>query len=199
MPHVARMTWYRRAGQDAEALAMAREYIAKGMDERQEDYWAVLRLLRDNGLETGDYDEALAAYRAAVPQFFSYPIEDAAYRNYIGVDLVPLLMGSGQEEQATRLAEALLAEMKRRDPAMLQPYFRMQQVWLHTYTGQLDEAVEALRLYVEEGERASWWTLENDPAAEALRERAEYPALLAAIKTDIAQQRARLMEMKLTP
>ncbi|MGD8482330.1 MAG: tetratricopeptide repeat protein [Gammaproteobacteria bacterium] len=199
MPHVARMTRYRRAGQDEEALAMAREYIAKGMDERQEDYWAVLRLLRDNGLETGDYDEALAAYRAAVPQFFRYPIEDAAYRNYIGVDLVPLLIRSGQEEQATRLAEALLAEMRRRDPAMLQPYFRLNQIWLHTYTGQLDEAVEALRLYVEEGERASWWTLEIDPAAEALRERAEYPALLAAIKADIAQQRARLMEMKLTP
>ena len=76
--------------------------------------------------------------------------------------------------------------------------------WLDSGRGllafrRLDEAVEALRLYVEEGERASWWTLEIDPAAEALRERAEYPALLAAIKADIAQQRARLMEMKLTP
>ena len=39
----------------------------------------------------------------------------------------------------------------------------------------------------------------QEAAAEALRERAEYPALLAAIKADIAQQRARLMEMKLTP
>jgi tetratricopeptide (TPR) repeat protein len=199
VPHLARMTWYRRTGQDDQALALAREYIAKGMDERQEDYWAVLRLLRDKGLETGDYDEALAAYRAAVPQFFSYPIEDPGYRNYIGVDLVPLLMRSGQEEQATRLAETLLAEMKRRDPAMLQPYFRLQQIWLLTYTGQLDEAVEALRLYVEEGERASWWTLESDPAAEPLRQRAEYPALIAAIREDVAQQRARLMEMNLVP
>ncbi len=199
MPHYARLTWYLRTGNREMALAMAREYVAKGMDERGEDYWAVLRLIRDNALDTGQYDEALAAYRAAVPQFFTFPIEDASYRNYLGTDLVPLLMRAGQQEQATRLAEALLSDLRHRDPTMLQPYARMQEVYLLTYTGRLDEAVESFRRYVEEGERVAWLNFETDPAASPLRERSEFPALMAAIKEDIAQQRARLMEMNLVP
>jgi len=199
MPHFARLIWYLRTGDKDKALAMSREYVAKGMDERAEDYWIVLRLIRDNALETGQYDEALAAYRAAVPQFFSFPIEDATYRNYLGVDLIPLLIRSGQEAQATKLADALLADMRNRDPTMLQTYFRVGEVYLLTYTGRLDEAVASFRRYVDEGERVAWWTFETDPALAPLRERPEYPALIEAIRKDIAAQRERLEAMHLTP
>jgi len=169
------------------------------MEDRQAAYWAALHLIRDNALETGEYDEALAAYRAAVPQFFAYPIADLNYRNDIGIDLVPLLMASGHEEQATRLAEDLVAEMRRRDPTMLQSYFRLQELVLLTYLGRLDEAVESMRLYVAEGERAWWWLIETDPALAPLRERPEYPELIQAIREDMAAQRARLDAMHLTP
>jgi len=199
MPHVARMTWYLRTGQREQALTMAREFIAQGMEQRQEDYWAVLRLIRDNALETGEYDEALAAYRAAVPQYFSFPIEDANYYNDIGTDLVALLIASDEEEQATRVADAILADMRGRDPAMLKPWYRIQEVWILAYIGRTDEAIESLRRYVEEGERASWWMLETDPALAPLRERPEYPELIQAIRKDVAGQRERLQAMRLTP
>ncbi len=199
VPHMAKMIWLYRTGQADEALAMAREFIAKGMDERHEDYLMALHLVRDNALETGEYAEALAAYRAAVPQFFSFPIADANYRNYIGVDLVPLLMRSGQSEQAVRLGDAILADLRRRDPAMLRAYSRWLEVLLLTHLGRLDEAVESLRLYVEEGERAWWWVMEVDPALAPLRERPEYPPLIEAIRQDIAAQRERVAGMNLEP
>ncbi len=199
MPHFARLIWYLRTGDKDKALAMSREYVAKGMDERAEDYWMVLRLIRDNALETGQYDEALAAYRAAAPQFFTFPIEDASYRIYIGIDLVPLLIRSGQEAQAMKLADALLAEMRNRDPTMLQPYLRVGEVLLLAYTGRLDEAVESFRQYVDEGERVAWWIFETEPALAPLRERPEYPGLIEAIREDVAAQRSRLEAMNLTP
>ena len=67
-------------------------------------------------------------------------------------------MQSGQETQAMKLADALLADMRIRDPSMLQPYFRMGEVQLLTYTGRLEEAVASFRRYVDEGFASTQWS-----------------------------------------
>jgi TolB-like protein/Tfp pilus assembly protein PilF len=200
VPHMARLMWLRRSGDRDGALAMARQYLDMGMEERQEDMWVVLRTLHDHAVETGEYDEALAAYRSAVPHFFEDPITNVFYRNYIGIDVIPLLRLTGQEEQATRIGEAILEELRRRDPRMLRPYNRISEVWILTYLGRLDEAAESLRLYVEEGERSFWWFgLEEDPSMAPLRSRPEYPELITAIRKDIAAQRERAAALNLVP
>jgi hypothetical protein len=170
------------------------------MEERQADMWAVLRVLRYHAAETGDYNEALAAYRSAAPHFFEDPIPNVYYRIYLGIDLIPLLQLTGQQGQATRVADATLAELRRRDPTMLRPYFRIQEASILVYLGRLDEAVESLRLYVEEGERSYWWFgLAEDPSIASLHSRPEYRELIAAIRDDIAQQRERAAALDLTP
>ncbi len=68
---------------------------------------------------------------------------------------------------------------------------------IHAIRGDNQEALSSLRKAIDEGWRFRWRDyLEHDPILDSIREEPEFQMMLAEIKTDMAEQLARVKQME---
>ena len=112
------------------------------------------------------------------------------------MNLALLLSKAGEQDQANRLLNAVLAF----DDSTFGSYFYngprgIENVHALAIAGRTEEAIDAFRVAADNRFRVGWeWYTELDPNMESLRGDPRYPAMIAEIKADMAEQLKQLRE-----
>ena len=182
---------YALRGQLDEALAVAREALAANLDDRWNSKTMFLRLLRDDALRTGNYDEALSAYREHRPTLFKNPPEIAVTNIYTAADLALLLGRSGKPDDAKALIDAAVDWYKHSGfDGIHGSLTTIGDVQLFAVNGDEQRAMRTLREAVDAGWVTDWrWQLENKNL-DSIREEPEFQEIVAELEIKMATQLA---------
>ncbi len=184
------------SGEFEQAVTIARTALENKVDNRWGAHTTFLRVLRDAALRSGDNSEALSWYRQLMPDLFTEHVEITQFNSQDVVNLALLLNKSGEQEQANRLLNAVLAF----NDSTYGSYFYngprgISNVHALAIAGRTEEAIDAFRVAVDNRFRVGWkWFAELDPNMESLRDDPRYPAMIAEIKADMAEQLEQLRE-----
>jgi tetratricopeptide (TPR) repeat protein len=167
------------------------------LDERQVSRYVAFRIVRDQAMRTGDYDEVYSLYQTFCPELLQPDPQIDSNNNYYVGGLAPLLAAKGDVDKAQQLLELAIERIKRRDPDLTSWYSRIAVAKRLALKGDTREALDMLRRYVDRGERGYWWFfLEVDPALADFRAEPEYQAMVAEIRDGLAVQLALVREME---
>lgn len=177
----------RGAEDDAHAIAKAAQEA--GVAARWGSDKVLLRAIRDRGLRTGEFDEALAWYRKLYPELFESPVEADGRNFYIAPDLALLLQRSGQPELANRILASTLEWYENNVPDGVYGYdFGIIKVELLVLLGRKDAAVAELQRAADAGWRHMWRYNINSANLDAIRDAPEFQAILDRLEADMAAQ-----------
>ena len=95
-------------GEKRRSIAVARSALAKGLEDRWGSQAIFLRLVRDDAMDSGEYDEAITWYRKYEPELFTSPLEITENNIRKAPDLALLLRETGSEKQADELLQATI-------------------------------------------------------------------------------------------
>ncbi|MCZ6911712.1 MAG: tetratricopeptide repeat protein [Proteobacteria bacterium] len=184
------------SGEFEQAATIARTALENKVDNRWGAHTVFLRVLRDIALRSGEYSEAMDWYRQLMPDLFAEHVEITQFNSQDVVNLALLLSKSGEQEQANRLLNAVLAF----DDSTYGSYFYngprgISDVHALAIAERTEEAINAFRVAVDNRFRVGWkWFAELDPNMDTLRDDPRYQAMIAEIRTDMAGQLERLRE-----
>lgn len=176
-------------GQQAAALEIARGALEADLDYRWGSDLYFLRLVRDDALQSGNYDDALSWYRARNPGLFEAPPKITVDNVSIAADLAFLQQRSGASDNASVLIDAGLAWLQRTQPAGMHGYLtNIVDVELLALAGNRDAALSALQQAVDGGWRFDWpYTLRNK-TLDSLRSEPEFEAITLQLENDMSEQ-----------
>ncbi len=182
---------YEMRGQIDEALAVARQALPVKLDDRWFSKSMFLRLLRDEALRSGHYDEALTAYREHRPALFKNPPEVAVINIYTAADLALLLRHSGQPEAADALIDAAIGWYERSQFDGIHGYLTtIGDVQLFALSGDEQRAMRTLREAVEAGWVYDWrWHIGNKNL-DSIRDEPEFREIVVELEEKMATQLA---------
>ncbi|MEJ2258349.1 MAG: hypothetical protein P8X98_15420, partial [Woeseiaceae bacterium] len=177
-------------GERDKAIDISRASLTKGLDDRWGSDMVFLRLVADDALTTGRYEEALAWFEQKVselagelPQVDSTNIQKA-------VDLGHLLLATGSEAQARYLLETVVETYDAEYTLGSANYpLGIAKVEALALLGRHDEALSELRRLVDDGWRVSWrfhGLLTHH--LDAIRDRDEFKEIMANIEADLQRQ-----------
>ena len=186
-----RVRVYEMRGQIDEALAVARQALAAKLDDRWFSKSMFLRLLRDEALRSGNYGEALAAYREHRPALFKNPPEVAVTNIYTAADLALLLRRSGQPDAADTLIDAAIDWYERSQFGGIHGYLTtIGDVQLFSLSGDEQRAMRTLREAVDAGWVYEWrWHLENKNL-DSIRDEPEFREIVVELEEKLVAQLA---------
>jgi len=176
-------------GQYKEALAIARRALEADLDNRWGSDHVFLRVVRDNALRTGDFDEARAWYRNRHPELFRERPEITIANVNAAADLALLLQRSGEADGAATLIDAGLAWYgETQVPGVHGNLTNIVDVELLALNAEKDAALDTLREAVDAGWRWSWpWYTSNENLL-SLRNEPEFQEIMAQLEDDMATQ-----------
>jgi TolB-like protein/DNA-binding winged helix-turn-helix (wHTH) protein/Tfp pilus assembly protein PilF len=159
------------------------------------------RTFRKAVLQTGDLDGIEAFQRQHWPELFA--AEPRVSGNNFGAapDVAWLLLQRGETYRATRLLELALAVIHDPQERTIEPpewSVAIAETETLALLGRKADALASLRRAVDTGWRVEWWQVQIDPTLVTLRNDAEFVALLAEVKTDLARQLERIRAMERT-
>jgi tetratricopeptide (TPR) repeat protein len=183
----AQVLWQR--GQYDEALAIARTALEADLDDRWGSDAVFLRLVRDDALRTGDFDDALAWYRDRHPELFQDRPEIMIANANTAADLALLLQRSGAADSADRLIDAGLAWYRQTQvPGVHGGLTNIVDVELLALNGEKNAALDTLREAIDGGWRFTWlWHMSNENLS-SLRDEPEFQEFMAQLEDDMATQ-----------
>ncbi|MCH9026169.1 MAG: tetratricopeptide repeat protein [Proteobacteria bacterium] len=176
-------------GEYAEALAIARKALAAGLDNRWGSDQVFIRLVRDDALRTGNFDEPLAWYRARHPELFRDGLEITIENVDAAADLALLLQRAGEADRADSLIDAGLTWYSETQIPGVHGYLtNIVDVELLALNAEKDAALEALRVAIDGGWKWSWsWYMSNENLS-SLRVEPEFQDIIAQLENDMATQ-----------
>jgi tetratricopeptide (TPR) repeat protein len=182
---------YVQRGQADEALAVAREALAAKLDDRWYSKSVFLRLLRNEAFRTGNYDEALSAYRKHRPALFKNSPEIAVTNIYTAADLALLLRRSGQPDAADTLIDAAIDWYEQSQFNGIHGYLTtIGDVQLFALKGDGEKALETLRAAVDAGWVFNWrWHMGNQNL-DSIRDEPEFQKIVVGLEEKMATQLA---------
>ena len=160
-----------------------------------EDRWGshaiFLRLVRDDALRSGAYDEALAWYRKYEPALFASPPKIDANNMVKAPDLALLLRAAGMEEQATALLRATVEVYTAQYTLGSANYpLGIAVVDALALLGRDDEALARFRELVDDGWRMSWrFRTQLNRNLDSIRDNPAFQSITAEVAADIERQR----------
>ena len=196
LPMATEAVFKTHSGEFEQAATIARTALQNKVDNRWGAHTILLRVLRDAALRSGDYSETLGWYRQLMPDLFAEHVEITQINAQDAVNLALLLSKAGEQDHANRLLNAVLAF----DDSTFGSYFYngprgIENVHALAIAGRTEEAIDAFRVAADNRFRVGWeWYTELDPNMESLRGDPRYPAMIAEIKADMAEQLKQLRE-----
>ena len=161
-----------------------------------EDSWAILILAQDDAL-AGRSHEALARVHTAAPDLVNSKDPDVDGNNYgIAIDLAYLFIEADRHEQAETLLNRSLHAIES-EPRLGYDGFKIRDVEAHALLGNKEEALSRLRSAVDEGWRYSWrYDTRTNAHLASLRDDSRFQAIAKELDTEMAEQLARVNDMK---
>ena len=178
------------AGERDEAIDIAKASLTKGLDDRWGSDMVFLRLVADDALTTGRYEEALAWFEKKVPELVGeLPLVNST--NIVkAVDLGHLLFVSGHAARARHLLEMVVETFDAEYTLGSANYpLGISKVEALALLGHHEEALSELRRLVDDGWRVSWrfhGLLTHH--LDAIRDTSEFKSIIADIEADLQRQ-----------
>jgi tetratricopeptide (TPR) repeat protein len=192
-PAVLKCKAYTLVQQDRfpEALAIAQRALEADLDDRWFSNQAFLRLVRDNALQTRDYESARRWYLDVHPGLFENPPVITVDNIYAAADLSLLMQQTGEADRAELLIQAGLAWYRETQPATMHGYLTtIVDVSLLALSGDDKAALDTLGEAVEHGWKYDWpWHLGN-PNLDSIRDTPRFAELEARLERETAEQLA---------
>jgi tetratricopeptide (TPR) repeat protein len=161
-----------------------------GLDDRWGSDMVFLRLVANDALATGRYEEALAWFEQKVPELVGELPQVNSTNILKAVDLGHLLLATGSEGRARHLLETVVATFDAEYTLGSANFpLGISKVEALALLGRHDEALSELRRLVDDGWRVNWqfhglMTHHLD----AIRDRTEFKSIMADIETDLQKQ-----------
>jgi len=177
-------------GEREKAIDTARASLTKGLDDRWGSDTVFLRLVADDALTTGRFEDALAWFGQKVPELVGELPQVNATNIQKAVDLGHLLLASGSEARARHLLETVVETFDAEYTLGSANYpLGISKVEALALLGRHDEALSELRRLVDDGWRVSWrfhGLLTHH--LDAIRDRSEFKSIMADIEADLERQ-----------
>ncbi len=176
-------------GKYDDALAIARQALQEGLDNRWGSEKVFLRLVRDKAVRTGDFGEARAWYRSHHPELFATaPVITVSNVN-AAADLALLLQHSGEPEMADKLIDAGLAWYQETQiPGVYGNLIGIANIEFLALKGKKSAALDALQSAADVGWGDVWqWDTSSENFA-SLRSEPEFQAIIAQLEGNMATQ-----------
>ena len=159
------------------------------MDNRWGSDQVFLRLVRDDALRTGSFDEALTWYRARHPELFRDGLEITIDNVNAAADLALLLQRAGEADNADTLIDAGLTWYRETQVPGVHGYLtNIIDVELLALNAEKNAALETLHEAIDGGWRFSWiWHMNNENLS-SLRDESEFHAIIAQLEEDMDTQ-----------
>ena len=181
-------------GEKKRSIAVARSALAKGLEDRWGSHAIFLRLVRDDAMDSGEYDEAITWYRKYEPELFASPPDITANNIRKAPDLALLLRQTGSEKQADTLLHVTINTYNR-EYTLGSANFPLGIAIVDALAllGRDDEAIAKLRELFNDGWRTIWQfdTMLNRNH-DSLRDNDAYKAILEDIRADLRAQASEL-------
>ncbi len=170
------------------------EYVSKLLTISPSS-WARLADLRNLDLRGGEYTEAQAQYEKACLIWLNENESRINRINYRpAIDLALILQRKGAQERADQIMDRCLTVIQSMPRLGIEGY-GISDALIYAQQGKTKDALAALRQAIDERWRTFWWYyLERDPSLESIRDEPEFQAMVEEIKSDMAEQLARVHE-----
>lgn len=171
------------------AVAIARRALEAELDNRWFSNQIFLRLVRDDALRTGKFDDALARYKTRHPELIRAKPKITVDNINAAADLALLMQRAGDLEMADAIIDAGLSWYRKTQAPGVHGYLiNIVDVDLLALRAENAAALEALRSAVDGGWNWTWqWYLANENL-DSLRNEPEFNAIEADLKTEMAGQ-----------
>ncbi len=181
-------------GDRAGAVATARSALVNKVDDRWWSHRHFLRFIRDEAIESGNFEESLAWYRQLTPELFEESPVIEVDSILKAVDLALLLQAIDQQDQADRLLQAVIDFYDERYMPGAATYpLGNAKVDALALQGNKEEALAELRRVIDDGWRSAWqYGTRLNPNHASLHDDPEYQAMVDEIEADMAAQLERL-------
>jgi TolB-like protein/Tfp pilus assembly protein PilF len=178
-----------RRGEPEQALVIAENALAAGMNDRWGSNQVFLKIYRDHAFDTGEFDGAFTHYRNVKPELFDDAPEISAENVAFATDLALLHQRVGNDAAAQLLIDAALTWWRETQTEGVHgSVLNIVDIELLALNGQHREALNELRRAADAGWRNYWsWIVPGENLA-ALRDEPELKALDERIKNEFAEQ-----------
>ncbi len=178
-------------GREEEALVIARQALEAGLDDRWFSNRVFLRLVRDDALKTGDFEDARGWYRELHPELFRATPEITVDNVNAAADLALLLQRTGEPEAADVFINAGLSWYRQTQPASAHGYLiDIVDVQFLALLGDKDAALKTLQQAADRGWGFAWqWNVSNENLA-SIRDEPQFQAIIAQLEGDMVTQLA---------
>jgi len=176
-------------GRHDDALAIVRLALESGLDNRWGSDLVFLRLIRDDAIRTGNFDEARAWYQKLAPELFNSTLDIDSDNVNIAANLALLMRLAGDSAAADTIIDAALMWHQQTQPANVHGYIlNIVDVELLALRGDKQLAMVALREAIDNGWAFHWsWHMNNENLA-SLRDEPEFKALVKEMEEKMAAQ-----------
>jgi len=176
-------------GKHDEALVIARRALKAGLDDRWFSHRVFLRLVRDDALLTGDFDDARSWYQDLHPELFQSSPQITVDNVNAAADLALLLQRAGEADNADTLIEAGLAWHQRTQPVGSHGYVvDIVDIQFLALQGEDEAALQALQQAADVGWGFSWhWNTSNQNLA-SIRDDPQFQAIIARLEDGMVTQ-----------
>lgn len=183
-------------GQGDKALAIARDALAAGLANRWGSDEFFLRLVRDDAINSGEFEEALSAYRKRYPELFQRSPMIGIDTINSATNLVLLLQRAGKQADANTLLDASIAWYQETGPDVVHGTLsNMVDVELLALRGDAQGALKALREAIDGGWTSDWRWYVAGHNLESIRDTKEFKSLIAKLEAKMATQLQAIKEL----
>ena len=176
-------------GQLDAAVEIARGALEAGLDDRWQSNEIFLRLLRDDALRSGDFEDAKSWYLDRNPELFLETPGIAVGNINAAADLALLLQRAGEPAAADRIIDAGLAWIERTQPEDVHGYLiNISDVELLALSGQKQAALDRLQQAVDNGWLSHWPEIFNNETFNSLRDEPRFQQATAQLENEMATQ-----------
>lgn len=176
-------------GQLDAAVETARSALEAGLDNRQHSNEVFLRLVRDDGLRTGNLDDAQDWYLDIHPELFLEAPEITVDNVNAAADLALLLQRAARPLAADVIIDAGLAWIQRTQPEGVHGnLIDIADVELLALDGQEQAALDRLQQAVDNGWKTNWRPIFSDETLSSLRNEPRFQQITAQLENDMATQ-----------
>jgi tetratricopeptide (TPR) repeat protein len=178
-----------RRGQHDAAHEIAQGALEAGLDDRWGSNQYFLRLVRDDAIRSGNFDDAQAWYLDRHPELYLDSPKITVDNVNAAADLAVLLQRAGEPGAANALIDVGLAWFRRTQPAGVHGNLvNIVDVELLALAGKKDAALDALRQAVDSGWRDNWKYIFRNETLASLRDEPRFQAITSQLQDDMATQ-----------
>lgn len=176
-------------GQIDAAHEIARRALEAGLNDRWGSNQYFLRLVRDDAIRSGNYDDTKAWYLDRHPELFLDPPKITVDNVNAAADLAVILRRAGEPGAANALIDVGLAWVRRTQSAgVYGNLVNIVDVELLALAGEKDAALDALQKAVDSGWRSNWQTIFRNATLASLRDDPAFQAIASRLRDDMATQ-----------